>query len=266
LDDRVSDHIPEFAAAGKREVTVRHLFTHTGGLTDPVEICQPWEDAVSVICAAPLQEGWRPGRDYAYNSVGMWILGELVARFTHRPFHEYVKTEVLAPVGLHHTWMRMPDDVYERCKERVAALPGYELSGTRSWVTWGRPTGGIHGPIGDLGRFYSALLGHRVLPAPVLEAMTARHLCGVRDRNVGLIADRGLGFSLASSFAGHSYGPHASSRTYGHAGGTWCTGFADPAHGLAAAVYWNGRLDPDTNARVVPALLGALYEDLGLAA
>jgi hypothetical protein len=40
---------------------------------------------------------------------------------------------------------------------------------------------------------------------------------------------------------------------------------ADPEHDLAAAVYWNGRVDAATQAERVPSLLAALYEDLGLA-
>ena len=77
--------------------------------------------------------------------------------------------------------------------------------------------------------------------------------------------DRGLGYSLGSSYAGHGYGPYASRRTFGHGGGSWCQAFADPEHGVAAAVYWNGRVDAATQAERVPTLLAALYEDLGLA-
>jgi CubicO group peptidase (beta-lactamase class C family) len=113
-------------------------------------------------------------------------------------------------------------------------------------VTWGRPTGGGHGPIGELARFYAALLDQRLLSAPVVEAMTTRQLCGVYDERLDAVVDRGLGFMLASSYAGHSYGPHASRRAFGHGGRNWCVAFADPAHGLATGVYWNGRADGAT--------------------
>lgn len=77
--------------------------------------------------------------------------------------------------------------------------------------------------------------------------------------------DRGLGFLLASSYAGHGYGPHASHRVFGHGGGSWVAAFADRAYGLAAAYYCNGRVDAETQAERWPALLAALYEDLGFA-
>lgn len=263
LDDRVCDYVPEFGQNGKRDVTIRHLLTHTGGLTDSTTEGASWEECIAV-CASPLQRGWQPGHDYGYNSVGMWMLAEIVRRATATPFSNYLQSEFFEPLGMAETWLRMPANVYRRTRERIAELPGHELSGTEAWVRWGRPTGGIHGPIGDLGRFYAALLAGRVLPPPVREAMTARHLCGVVDRNLNVVVDRGLGFALASSFPGHSYGPYASSRSYGHGGGSWCTGFADPEHDLAVAAYWNGRLSAADLAVFVPALLRGLYEDLQL--
>ncbi len=267
LDDPVCRHIPEFAANGKAAVTVRHLLTHTGGLTDPVQDVMPWGEAVAAVCHAPLLEGWVPGTRCAYNSVAMWAVAELVARLSGQPFARFVRAEIFEPLGLFDSWIGMPVDVYRAYAEakRVAAVPGVADSGTEAWVTWGRPTGGGHGPIGQLGRFYAALLERRLLSPPVIEAMTTRHLCGVYDERLRATVDRGLGFMLGSSYPGHSYGPHASRRAFGHGGRNWCEAFADPEYGLAAAVYWNGRVDGDTHTERQPALLAALYRDLGLA-
>jgi len=214
--------------------------------------------------------GWVPGTRYAYNSVAMWAVAALVVRLSGRPFWRFVREEVFEPVGLHDSWIGMPVEVYRAyaADGRVAAIPGYARSGTAEWVTWGRPTGGGHGPIHDLGRFYAAALQRRPpfpLSPPVIEAMTTRHLGGVYDERLDATVDRGLGFQLGSSYAGHGYGPYASSRTFGHGGGSWSLAFADPEHGLAAAVYFNGRVDAATQAERQPALLAALYEDLDLA-
>lgn len=265
LDDPVCRHIPEFAASGKEAVTIRHLLTHTGGLSDPVDDMMPFDEAVAAVCAAPLLEGWTPGARCAYNSVAMWIVAELVVRLSERRFDSFVRTELFKPLGLLDSWVGMPVEVYRSYGDRIAVVPQFSLSGTEGWVTWGRPTGGGHGPIGELGRYYEALLHHRLLSAPVVEAMTTRHLCGVYDETLDAVVDRGLGFMLRSSYPGHSYGPHASRRAFGHGGRNWCVAFADPSHGLAVGVYWNGRVDGDTHAERQTALLSALYEDLGLA-
>jgi CubicO group peptidase (beta-lactamase class C family) len=265
LDDPVCRHIPEFAVNGKETVTIRHLLTHTGGLSDPVGEIMPWDEAVAAVCNAPLVDGWVPGKRCGYNSVAMWAVATLVVRLTGRGFADFVRAEIFEPLGLIDSWIGMPLDAYRAYGHRFAVVPGFALSGTEEWVTWGRPTGGGHGPIGDLGRFFAALLEHRLLSAPVLEAMTTRHLCSVYDETLRATVDRGLGFQLGSSYAGHSFGPHASHRAFGHGGRNWCQALADPEHRLAVAVYWNGRLDNRAHAERQPRLLAAVYEDLGLA-
>ena len=60
-DDPVCRHVPEFGRTGKEGVTVRHLMTHAGGLTDPVREVVPFDDAIAAVCAAPLVAGWVPG-------------------------------------------------------------------------------------------------------------------------------------------------------------------------------------------------------------
>ena len=265
LDDPVARHIPEFGAAGKQAVTVRHLLTHTSGVSNPTEGIAPFEEVVAAICGAPLADGWVPGERTAYNSDAMWILAALVYRLTGQPFARFVREEVFEPLGLVDSWMAIPPERFKAFADRIAVIPGVPESGTEEWVTWGRPTGGVHGPIGDLGRFYAALLAERLLAPESLAEMTTPHVRGTFDERLGVEVDRGLGFLLASSYAGHGYGPHASPRAFGHGGRNWCVGFADPAHDLAVAVYWNGRADSDTHAARVTGTLGALYEDPGLA-
>ena len=265
LDDPVCQYVPEFGAMGKDGVTVRHLLTHTAGLTDPVNRIMPFGEAVAALCAAPLVDGWTPGARRAYCSAGMWILAELVARQVGRPFGTFVREEIFEPLGMVDCWIGMPAEVFRASRERIAVMPGFAASGTEEWVTWGRPTGGGHGPIGQLGRFYRSLLERRLLSSPVIEAMTARHLAEVYDERLDATVDWGLGFCLSSSYRGHGYGPHASRSAFGHGGRNWCVAFADPAFDLAAAVYWNGVVDAATHAERQHHLLGVLYEDLGLA-
>lgn len=108
LDDPVCHYVPEFAARGKQGISVRHLLTHTAGLTDPVDRVMPFEDAVAAVCAAPLLDGWTPGARRAYCSAGMWILSELVARRAGRPFGAFVREEIFATPTRRPTGRRSP--------------------------------------------------------------------------------------------------------------------------------------------------------------
>jgi len=263
LDDPVGLHIPEFVAAGKETVTVRHLLTHTGGLTSTITDIVPPGEMVAAICAAPMADGWILGERCAYNSVALWIVAELISRVSGRPFVEFVRDEIFEPAGMHDSWIGMPTAAYQAERDRIAVIAGFAPSGTEAWVTWVRPTGGGHGPIAELGRFYEALLDGRLLSAPTLAEMTARQLHGVRDECLNETVDRGLGFHLGSSNPAHGYGSRASDQAFGHGGRTWSLAFADPPKQLVVAVYWNGMADADIHAQRLPALLDALYDDLG---
>src|SRR4051812_18867496 len=69
LDAPVARYWPEFAAAGKEKVLVRHLLSHTAGLPDwdgPMDELYDWDAATARLAAmTPL---WQPGTDAGYHS------------------------------------------------------------------------------------------------------------------------------------------------------------------------------------------------------
>jgi CubicO group peptidase (beta-lactamase class C family) len=101
LDAPVARYWPEFAAAGKEKVLVRHLLGHTAGLPDwdgPVEELYDWQAATARLAAqAPL---WQPGREAGYHSLTQgFLVGEVVRRLTGRSVGEFFAEEVAAPLG-----------------------------------------------------------------------------------------------------------------------------------------------------------------------
>jgi CubicO group peptidase (beta-lactamase class C family) len=253
LDDLVRGHLPEFV--GKDEVTIKHLLIHTADLTTTLTGIAPAARYVADICASPAH----PGR-CAYNSIAMWLVAEIVARLADCPFDDYLRDEIFTPATMTDCWLAMPSPVYAALEPRLAILPGISRSGTAAWVTWGRPTGGIHGPINQLARFYESL--PNLLAPATLAAMTHPHIADHHDETLNAQVTRGLGFLLASSNPSHAYGNKASPRTFGHGGQTWSTAFTDATHNLTAALYLNGPATPAIHAIRLPRVLNALYADL----
>ena len=92
LDDRVAEHLPEFATHGKDEITIRHLLTHTAGIRagDAVTSTAPgtayWDEVVAGISAIEREPDWVPGRRAGYHlSCGMTLLAEIVRRMRRAP-------------------------------------------------------------------------------------------------------------------------------------------------------------------------------------
>ncbi len=286
LDDPIALHLPEFAAGGKEEITLRHALTHTGGfrMLDVGYPALPWEATIARICAARLEPRWRPGEKAGYHQASSWfILGEVVRRLSGRPFEGYVREEIFEPLGMTGSWIGMPADRYATAKEKIAAC--WDTSGpaparfdwdSEAHCTRSSPAGGGRGPMRELGRFYEMLLergrlGEAVILRPqTVEALTARHRVGMYDHTFKHVMDWGLGFIPDSKQYGedvpYAYGRLCSPRAFGHSGYRSSTGFADPRHGLAVALAFNGLpSDADHEERMRAALEG-IYEDLGLVA
>lgn len=290
LDDPIARHVPEFGAAGKERVTIRHVLTHTGGFRT-VELSTDvwrleWDDLVARICSAPLERAV-PGETAAYHAVtGFHLLGEVVARVSGRPFSDFVNEEILEPLDMGDAWMVLTEERYAAYGDRMAVMyasvrdaPPVPVRGMDSWRGFRRasPSGGGVGPMSDLVKLYEMFLGggerdgERVLSRQTVEAMTARHRAGRRDETFGMVIDWGLGLMVNSWHyrsrpTSYGYGDHASYRTFGHGGQQSSLSFADPEHALAVALCFNGRPGEVLNHRRAQPVITALYEELGLGA
>ncbi len=298
LDDPVRHVIPEFAVGGKEAITLRHLLTHTGGFR-MVSVGWPrvpWEETIARICASRKEPNWRPGYQAGYHMASSWfILGEVVQRLASQPFAQVVRERIFEPLGMVSSWIGMEPEQYRQLRPRLATtwnttkvaretVDGETVDGKLVEFGWESkahclrpsPAGGGRGPMHDLGRFYRALLaggelnGRRILTPQTVEALTARHRVGLRDKTFKAVMDWSLGFIPDSRHYGaavpYSYGSRCSSRTFGHSGYRSSTGFADPEHQLVVALAFNGLpSDADHDARM-RSTLDALYEDLGLVA
>ncbi len=291
LDDPVYRHLPEFAANGKEGITLRHLLTHTAGLRI-AEAGWPRhsrEEIVARICAMKPEPRWAPGEKAGYNHSASWfLLAEVIQRLDGRSFDRYVREEIFEPLGMDDSWIGMPRERYHayQAADRIASMWKTEVPGDsepvpHGWNTEDRcvsvnPGGNGYGPVRDLGRFYEMILGRgtledrSVLLPQTVEALTARHRVGMMDVTFKHVLDWSLGFIPNSNQYGpdtvpYAYGHHASRRAVGHSGYRSSVAFADPEHGLAVAIVFNGTPSDEDNERRVRAVLDALYEDLGLA-
>lgn len=129
LDDKLLSVIPytaDIALAGKdfdprwSDITIRHLLQHRGGwdrgvsfdgMFKPVEFASkigtdPPADQNTIIKAMLFQKlDFQPGERYAYSNFGYCLLGRIIEKLTGVTYENYVKENVLAPLGV--TAMRL---------------------------------------------------------------------------------------------------------------------------------------------------------------
>ena len=287
LDDPVCRYIPEFAAAEKNDVTLRHLLTHTGGFRSRLDLewgDVSWEDAIGQVCAARKERRWPTGRKAGYHIASSWYaLGEVVCRIDGRPYDQYVREEIFLPLGMSDCWLSMSEDRYKNYGARLASV--YTTEGPLAVEQIDRngarvaarcvPGASGRGPARQLIRLYEALLaggeinGRRVLSPQTVEALTSRQRTGLYDHTFKHVMDWGLGLVVNSAMYGvetvpYGYGCHASWRTYGHSGQQSAVAFADPEAKLAVALLVNGMPGAERHHARFFQVLNALYEDLDL--
>ena len=103
VDAPVATYWPEFAAAGKEGVLVRHLMSHTSGvsgLEQPavIEDLYDWEKSTARFAAqAPW---WQPGTASGYHATNFGhLVGEIVRRITGKSLKQFVAEEIAGPLG-----------------------------------------------------------------------------------------------------------------------------------------------------------------------
>lgn len=99
----VARYWPEFAAAGKEAVEVRHLMSHTSGVSGldqpaTIEDLYDWDRSTARMAAqAPW---WEPGTASGYHALNFGhLLGEVLRRITGQTLKSFVAEELAGPLG-----------------------------------------------------------------------------------------------------------------------------------------------------------------------
>jgi CubicO group peptidase (beta-lactamase class C family) len=123
-DAPVATYWPEYGTKGKEAITVRHVLTHRAGVPQmpvdtTVERLDDWDWIVERL--ADVEPCCPPDTRNTYLSYSFgWLVGEVVRRTDpwHRPFAQFVRDEILGPLGVDAFWLGVPPGV----EPRVAVL------------------------------------------------------------------------------------------------------------------------------------------------
>ncbi|MGW7131464.1 serine hydrolase domain-containing protein [Streptomyces bobili] len=277
LDAPVADYWPEFAAAGKEGVLVRHLLSHRAGLAglrEPHTLEQLYDWELTTARLAATEPWWEPGTRSGYHALTYgFLVGEVVRRVSGLLPGAFLEREVTGPLGIDFT-IGLPEKEAGRAAEMVhppaassseqaavfaqltptaiAALTnplaGAGEANTPAWRAAEIPAANGHGTARAVATLYGVLAGggsadgRRVLSPEAAERVREGQ-GGCRDLvlGAGFAHETEIGLGLWLSGPNGSYGPNP--RAFGHDGFGGSCGLADPEAGLSLGYVMN-RMGP----------------------
>ncbi|CAB3774019.1 MULTISPECIES: serine hydrolase domain-containing protein [Burkholderia] len=295
IDEDVTRWLPEFTPrlpdGTQPRITIRHLMTHTAGLSYKFfqEENGPYaragvsdgmdgsdvslQENVRRIAAAPLL--YRPGSEWKY-SIATDVLGAVIEQVTHLPLDKAVAELVTGPLGLRDTAFTAVDE--RRLAVAYADAPsaprrlgepdfvpfvegtaGFDLSPSRALNAAAYPSGGA-GMVGSAGDFLRLLETLRTGGAPLLPESLVRQFTTnqIGDLPMAFWPGRGFGLGITvlkdpvAAQTPESAGTWRMGGTYGH---SW---FVDPVRQLSVVAFTNTALEGMSGAFVAE-LCEAVY-------
>ena len=157
LDGKVSRYL-EGTPEAWREITIRHLLSHTSGIVreapgfDPAK---PQADADVIKTAYPLPLHFEPGEKYEYCNVGYFSLAEIIRRVTGKPWAEYLSERIFSPLAMNATRTVVFDEIVPN-RANAYSFQNGKLRNAEIYLAL-RPSGAFLSTILDLAKLEAAL-------------------------------------------------------------------------------------------------------------
>ncbi|MEU2584152.1 serine hydrolase domain-containing protein [Streptomyces avermitilis] len=296
FDAPVAAYWPEFAAAGKGSVLVRHLLSHRAGLAglrEPHSVEQLYDWELTAQRLAAQEPWWEPGTRSGYHALTFgFLVGEVVRRVSGLLPGALLEREVTGPLAIDFA-IGLPEKEADRAAELVhpraaatseqaevfsqlapvalAALlnpvVGATEGNTERWRAAEIPAANGHGTARAVAALYGIFAGRGSWDGrPILSPEAAERVregqgsCRDLVLGAGFESETEIGLGLWLSGPNGSYGPNP--KAFGHDGFGGSCGLADPEAGVSLGYVMN-RMGPhiaDDPRKM--ALVDALYSAL----
>jgi len=221
LDAAVQRYLPGFRGAGKDQVTIRNLLTHSSGLPAWRQLYAEADSrgtALWIVNTTPLDTS--PGKRYVYSDLGAIVLTEVVERIAGEPLDAFLDARVFRRLGMPATRFLPP----QSWRDRIA------------------PTENDTNAL-DLSRFAAMLLNEGSWDSvQLIRSETVAEFTRRQDLPPG--STRALGWDTPSMpredpTATSSAGTKLSARAFGHTGFTGTSLWMDPEKDLFIILLTN---------------------------
>lgn len=216
LDDRLADHLDWFGPEAdgpddeRAHITVRHLLTHSSGLTRDGTTTHWHDDRFpeldELIANAAAMPVYGTVEHLKYSNVAFTLAGQVIEAVTGQTYEDHLTESILEPLGLDATTPDLPDDLSDHAVGYPRWLPGRDrqpFDHARARVM--NSATGFSSNVTDLLRWYQA---HLPGSGDLLHDRSKREMQRTQFEDAPM--RWGLGFSISAhgkrQFATHGGG------------------------------------------------------------
>jgi len=111
LDETLGHYFPELVGRIKHaeKITVSMMVQHRSGIPNYIDHPGFWKNPPKnaqekLELAFDMPASFKPGEDYEYSNTNYLLLAQLIDKAVGYSHHQYIKEEILTPLGLHNTF------------------------------------------------------------------------------------------------------------------------------------------------------------------
>ena len=198
VDDKISKHLDGLPDTWK-EITVRHLLTHTSGIKDFIN--EPTvdlrkditpQDVIKSLADKPLN--FQPGERYAYCNTGYLLLGMIIRKTTGQPYGEFLHKRIFQPLGMKNTRVISLKDIIPKRASGYSLQDGKIIRGeyvAESILSY--PGGGLLSTVLDMAKYEGIWLHGQLLDEGPAPRDAHRRAVTVKSGAGALVADDQIG-------------------------------------------------------------------------
>ncbi len=175
---RFDDKVQKYLDLPYPDITIDQLLGHRSGLPDYISLAEAhWEgelltnaDVLKLFRAHTPALEFSPNSKYEYSNTGYALLASVVEAVSKQTFANYVKTNILDPVGMKDSYVYQPGKSKPAVKGMAWKGQKLEINDL-TWMDGVVGDGGIYSSVLDLHKWQEALFKGRLVSAPTLKRM-----------------------------------------------------------------------------------------------
>lgn len=236
IHDKVNHYTPYF---NNKNITIKHLLTHTSGLTACIpfhRLCSDYENAIDSICNAAME--CEPGSKVLYSDLNFILLGYILETIGNDTLDNLTHKHIFSVLGMDNTCFN-PTNKNAAAVELNDEYPYVGVVHDENARFFGGVSGhaGLFSTVNDVAIFANMLInkgninGKRFISEAAFNTMVKGYTHNLNDL-------RGLGWALKGDFD-CSGGDLLSPKAFGHTGFTGTSLWVDPEYDIFIVLLTN---------------------------